>query len=75
MYEDLLEKGIKLERDQKAILYVVKTLNELSDKGILKGKPIEITEKGLKEIKDFEPTNDEIQEAVKKMAVMGYFGG
>lgn len=71
----MVERGIKITRKHKALVYVIKTMNELVDKGIMKGKPFEVTEDGLELIKGFKPTNDEIKIAILKLKSMGYIGG
>jgi hypothetical protein len=77
MFEDVLvpeEEEIDLEnltRDQLTVIYVLKTLNELVDKGLMEGKMYEITDTGLGLIKGFEPTEDELAECIRKMKEEG----
>ena len=72
MFEDIISE--KFTREDKAIVYAIKTLNELVDKGLVEGKPFEITEKGFEMIEDFEPTDEELRLAMEKLKVAGYIG-
>lgn len=71
MFDDLLKKR-KFTRQEKAIIYVVKTLNELSDMGILEGKAFTISKEGLEAIEGFEPTSEEIKNVMEMLANEGY---
>jgi hypothetical protein len=78
MFEDVLkpenEEEIdinNLTRDQLTIIYVLHTLNELVDKGLMEGKMCEITEKGLDLIKGFEPTEEELADCIQNMKEQG----
>ena len=71
MFEDITKDTV-ITREQKAMLYVIKTLNELVDMGIMEGKPFEVTEVGLEHIKDFEPTDEEMKIAVLSLKALGH---
>ena len=64
-----------LDRIQKSILYAVKILNDLVDKGILTGKAFEVQEPLASEVLEgFEPTKEELFEAMNILAADGAFG-
>lgn len=56
---------------EKSVVYCIKILNELVDAGIIEGKPYEVTEKGLKEIKDFDPTDEELKDGMLVLKSQG----
>ena len=70
MFEDIITESFT--REDKAILYAIKTLNDLVDKGLVEGKLFEVTEKGFEMIKDFEPTDDELIFAMDCLKIGGY---
>jgi hypothetical protein len=77
MFEDILnniekDKKIELSRIQKTFLYVINTLNELVDKGIMEGKAFELSDNAYQYIEDFEPTDEEIQICMSYMKSEGY---
>jgi malate/lactate dehydrogenase len=72
MFDDIISEDFT--REDKAIVYAIKTLNELVDKGIVNGQPFEITDKGFEMIVDFEPTDEELKEAMEKLSIAGYIG-
>ena len=73
MYEDIMEKK-EYSRFDLTCLYVIKTLNELVDKGIMTGNLWEITDSAEELIKDFEPTDEEMQLVIVLMKKDGYIG-
>ena len=73
MFEDILEKTT-LTHEEKVLLSVIKTLNDLTEMGILSGGAFTFPDpKKVDEIlEDFEPTEDEIKEVMAWMAEKGY---
>lgn len=74
MYDDLFNlENIELKREHLVLLHTIRTLNELTDMGILQGKPFELTEKADEYLKDFgEPTEKETEWAINLMKAEGY---
>lgn len=73
MFEDILGRDkIELSRLQKTIIFVINTLNELSDKGLLKGKAFKLSEDALGLIEGFKPTDDEIILVLGMLKEKGY---
>jgi hypothetical protein len=72
MFEDIIKKDIT--REQKVLVYVLKTLNDLVEKGIMEGGGYQVTEEGLKYIKGFEPTDDELRECIDLLKADGVLG-
>lgn len=56
--------GFELSREEKCILFTIKTLNELTDMGILTGNGLKIDERAKDLIKDFKPTKEEVELAI-----------
>jgi len=70
MFDDIISEDFT--REDKAVVYVIKALNELADRGLVKGKPLDLTEKGLEMIEGFKPTDEEIELAVYNLKENGY---
>jgi hypothetical protein len=64
--------GMELTREQKTILFVINTLNELADEGILTKGPFEIDPEYKAIIKSFNPTPEEIKEVIDLLRLEGY---
>lgn len=64
--------GFKLSREQKAILFVIKSLNKLVEMGIMAGGNLQLDERVENIIKDFNPTDDELKKAVAILKHCGY---
>lgn len=75
MFEDILDKT-NWTKEEKILLYVIRTLNELADMGLVTEGPFKIAdmEKANEVIGDFEPTNDEIEQTMYWMKDKGYLG-
>ena len=73
MFEDIVN-SVEVSRKGLVILYVIKTLNELSDMGILEGKAFELDEKAHELLKGLNtpPTDEEIQETLILLKSEGY---
>jgi c-di-GMP-related signal transduction protein len=73
MFEDILEKS-SLNHNEKVVLSVIRTLNELVEKGILSEGPFTFPDpKKVDEILgDFQPTEDEIRDTIIWMKSKGY---
>ena len=73
MFEDILEKTV-LTHEEKVLLSVIKTLDELRDMGILSGGAFTFPdpERVDEILGDFQPTEDEIKEVMAWMAEKGY---
>lgn len=69
--DELEEQQVNLSRLEKAVVYCIKALNELTETGIVEGKPYEVTEEGLESIKDFEPTEEELVSAMHVLRSQG----
>lgn len=77
MFEDLTtesNEGKEYTRNQKAMLFVIKTLNELCDEGVLTGKVFDIVNEALEAIEGFKPTDKEIIECIAVLKEEGYIG-
>lgn len=60
------------ERTAKTIVYVIDTMNHLVAANILNGGGLNVTEKGQKMIEGFQPTLEEIEEAMAILSNAGY---
>lgn len=76
MFEDIVNSKEKLTRDQEVILYVINTLNELVQKGLLEGGCFELSEEAKQIVKemDFEPTEKEIEKVMVYLKQEGFIG-
>ena len=66
--------GFELTRSQKTLLYVINILNDLAEMGILSKGPFVIDERSKGLIKDFKPTEDEMEHAIIELKIGGYVG-
>jgi len=64
--------GFELTRSQKTLLYVINILNELVELGMLTSGTLDIDERSKELIKDFKPTEDEMQNAILELKSQGY---
>lgn len=76
MFDDVLDAEEKFDinninREQKTLIYVLNTFNELVEKGLMEGGGYEVSETGLELIKGFEPTEEELQECIRQMKEQG----
>jgi hypothetical protein len=73
MFEDILEKS-SLNHNEKVLLSVIRTLNELVEMGILSDGPFTFPDpKKVDEILgDFKPTEQEIKRTMTWMKSEGY---
>lgn len=73
MFEDLLEKT-SFTHGEKLILYVIRTLNEIVEMGLLSKGPFVFTdpEKVNEVLEDFRPEDKEIEETIVWMKMEGY---
>ena len=76
MFEDITNTEGEVSRKGLVILYVIRTLNELVDKGMLVGKAFELNEKAheLLEGLDPLPTDEEMKEVIDLLKLEGYIG-
>jgi len=73
MFEDLMNQD-EFTREQLVMIYVINTMNELVDMGLLEGGVFNVTEKGLKLIENLDPTEEEIIKAIDGLKLAGYIG-
>ena len=66
--------GIEFSREEKALIYVIKMLNDLSTMGIMSGDCLKLGENAENIIKNFEPSKKEIEEAVSELKQQGFIG-
>ncbi|MFW9871589.1 MAG: hypothetical protein ACFFG0_00640 [Candidatus Thorarchaeota archaeon] len=66
--------GQAFNRQEKSMLFVIKTLNELVKKGILTQGGFQLSSKAEEAIKGFKPTDIEIQQAMAILKNEGYIG-
>lgn len=66
--------GINISRQQKAVLFVIKTLNQLVELDIMSGGNLEIDERAEALLKGFEPTSAELELATLALKREGYIG-
>lgn len=64
--------GVELTRTDKTILFVIQSLNELAEIGIITGGGLNIDERAKEIIKDFKPTGDEIREVILSLKRQGF---
>jgi len=64
MFNDIIKEKEEFTRMELAMIYTIKTLNELVDKGLVENKIFEVSESGMELIKDFKPTDDELKQCV-----------
>ena len=64
----------ELTHEEKCAVFCIKTLNQMVDKGLVQGKPYNVTEKGLEAIEGFEPTEEDIRLGMEILASNGLFG-
>jgi hypothetical protein len=64
----------KLNRIEKTIIYVIKSLNELEDAGLLEGRAFDVPEnKNLeKQMEGFEPTPEEMFSVINFLKKEGH---
>ena len=72
MSED--ETPRELTREQLAVLYCINTLNSFQEAGIVTGRPYEINPAVLPQLEAFEPTTEEMSNAMEVLAADGAFG-
>lgn len=66
--------GVELTRMDKTVLFVIQSLNELAEIGIMSNGSLSIDERAKESIKDFEPTKDEMREVISSLKKQGYIG-
>ena len=71
MFEDILQEKKEFTREEKTLIFVLKTLNDLVDKGFCEGGGYEITEKGLEILGDFVPTEQEMKDCIENLKNSG----
>ncbi|MHA1701442.1 MAG: hypothetical protein ACTSWK_04150 [Promethearchaeota archaeon] len=64
--------GVDITRKEKTIVYTVKMLNDLVKMGIISGGALKLGENAEDIIKDFEPSQDELEEAMLLLKQQGY---
>lgn len=64
----------ELTREEKSVVFCIKTLNDLIEEGLVTGGKYKVTEKGLKEIEDFKPTDEDIEFGMAILAREGLIG-
>lgn len=67
MFEDLMKQ--ELTREQKAMIF---TLSLLSDAGIEGLEKINLSDHGREQIKDFQPTTNEVEKCIDILVKKGY---
>ena len=68
-----MDKDFKFDRAHKAILWVIRMLNELEEEGIVEGRAYEISEEfDVDELLEgFEPTPQEIDSVIQMLRAEG----
>lgn len=66
--------GVELTRIDKAIIYSIKTLNDLVEKGVLEDGGMTIGSEGEELIKGFKPTKEELEIAMAILKKEGHLG-
>jgi len=64
--------GIEITREEKCLLFAIKTLNELSEMGVLSNGGLKIDENAKIILEDFEPTTEELEKAINILKQEGY---
>jgi hypothetical protein len=64
--------GEGITRQGKAILFTIKTLNKFVSMGLMEGGAFEISSEAEECIKDFKPTNEELELSVLMLKQEGY---
>jgi len=65
-------REVSLSRQDKCVIFVIKTMNELIEKGFLTGSAFTISKEAEEIAKNFKPTLDEIKEVVMWFKMGGY---
>lgn len=71
MFNDILKKDGDFDRKSLTFLYIIKSLDELKEMGIVEGGQYQMTEIGLKELEGFKPTEEELTEVLLEMKAEG----
>jgi hypothetical protein len=64
--------GVEISRLDKSILFVIKALNILAEKGLVTNGNMAISSEALEMIKDFKPTKEEMETAVAILKKEGH---